>query len=783
MPANPCPVPAPAVLPSPAHPRPGRSSPWAIRVLSGVLTTVVLACGGDSSAPNNPSSPPAAPSGLAATAASNSAIDLSWTDNAADETGFRVEQAPGGTTTFSEIGVAGANVTSYQSTGLAAGTAYAYRVRAYNGDGSSGNSNVATATTQGGTPGPYTLTVARGGTGTGTVTGSGITCGVTCSTTVASGTSITLTATPAAGSSFVSWANCNTPSGTTCTMAMTADKTVTATFNTITPGPYTLTVAKAGTGTGTVTGSGITCGTTCSTTVASGTSITLTATPAVLSTFTSWTNCDTPSGATCTMAMTASKTVTATFNTITPATYTLTVAKAGTGSGTVTGSGITCGTTCSTTAVGGTSITLTAAPAAGSSFTSWTNCDTPSGATCTMGMTADKTVTATFTTSPVNYTLTVAKAGTGSGTVTGSGITCGVTCSTIVVSGTSITLTAAPAAGSSFTSWTNCDTPSGTTCTMAMTASKTVTATFTAAASPSIALSATSLTFSATQGGTNPAAQVVNVTNGGGGTLTGLSIAYPSGTPLWVTTILAGFTAPVTVTVLPQLSGPFGPFSPGTYTATLEVRSTVASNSPRTVSITFTILPPGQTTITLKPQYDNLVMVSSADNTVANRVYSNAWLSVGCVWDYWPYTGQGFVCGQGLMRFDLSALAGKTIVSATLKLTVRSTGVGYYPQNWHLRALASTWSPSTVTWNVVANLQYYTASQLIQAPPTYSGQIYNLDLTTHVKNWVGQTWQNYGLILGSENYTFPNATSFDAFDFWSLEDPAGAWPGLTITYQ
>ena len=94
-------------------------------------------------------SPPAAPSGLTATAASSSQINLGWTDNSTNEDGFRIERCQGsGCTSFAQIAEVGANVTSYSNTGLAASTAYVYRVRAFNGGGNSGYSNTATATTQ-----------------------------------------------------------------------------------------------------------------------------------------------------------------------------------------------------------------------------------------------------------------------------------------------------------------------------------------------------------------------------------------------------------------------------------------------------------------------------------------------------------------------------------------------------------------------------------------------------------------------------------------------------------
>jgi hypothetical protein len=84
-----------------------------------------------------------------------------------------------------------------------------------------------------------TLTVSTIGTGSGTVVGiSGTTqvidCGnggTTCNQNLATGTAVTLTATPAAGSTFVNWTNCTTTSGTTCTLTVSNDVTVTATFN------------------------------------------------------------------------------------------------------------------------------------------------------------------------------------------------------------------------------------------------------------------------------------------------------------------------------------------------------------------------------------------------------------------------------------------------------------------------------------------------------------------------------------------------------------------------
>ena len=79
----------------------------------------------------------------------SSRIDLAWQDNASNEIGFRIERCSGtNCASFVEIATVGANVTSYQNTGLLASTSYSYRVRALKQSGTSAYSNTASATTQ-----------------------------------------------------------------------------------------------------------------------------------------------------------------------------------------------------------------------------------------------------------------------------------------------------------------------------------------------------------------------------------------------------------------------------------------------------------------------------------------------------------------------------------------------------------------------------------------------------------------------------------------------------------
>ncbi|WP_157778265.1 DNRLRE domain-containing protein [Massilia violaceinigra] len=89
---------------------------------------------------------PAAPGGLTATAASSSAINLTWIDNANNEAGFDIERSTDNVN-WAALATVGSNIQSYGNTGLAASTSYYYRVRAKNSTGASAYSNVANATT------------------------------------------------------------------------------------------------------------------------------------------------------------------------------------------------------------------------------------------------------------------------------------------------------------------------------------------------------------------------------------------------------------------------------------------------------------------------------------------------------------------------------------------------------------------------------------------------------------------------------------------------------------
>ena len=69
-------------------------------------------------------------------------MNVSWTSNSSNAAGFKIERSADGLN-FIQVGTVAANVTTFEDTGLSNGTAYYYRVCAFDQDyGNSAYSNV-----------------------------------------------------------------------------------------------------------------------------------------------------------------------------------------------------------------------------------------------------------------------------------------------------------------------------------------------------------------------------------------------------------------------------------------------------------------------------------------------------------------------------------------------------------------------------------------------------------------------------------------------------------------
>ena len=286
-------------------------------------------------------------------------------------------------------------------------------------------------------------------------------------------------------------------------------------------------------------------------------------------------------------------------NWLSPATSTLTVSRAGTGSGGVSSApaGISCGSTCSASFPSTASVTLTAAPAAGSLFAGWSGACAGTGA-CTVAMSAARNVTATFNAVPA--TLTVSSSGGGTVTSAPAGINCGSTCSAGFATGSSVTLTATAATGMVFRGWSGACSGAGM-CTITMNGAQNVSASF-GSPTTDLAISQTSST-SAARTGRDVVFTITVVNNGQAATNVIVTDTLPANASfVWASSgcapsgstvqcalgsLAAGAGARVMVVVRPS--------STGTMTNAASVSATqsdtVAGNNSSTSAVTVTASP------------------------------------------------------------------------------------------------------------------------------------------------------------------------------------------------
>ncbi|HXI34162.1 MAG TPA: hypothetical protein VNH63_08785, partial [Gemmatimonadales bacterium] len=125
---------------------------------------------------------------------------------------------------------------------------------------------------------------------------------------------------------------------------------------------------------------------------------------------------------------------------------------------------------------------------------------------------------------------------------------------------------------------------------------------------PAIGLASHATTFSATAGGADPSPQTVNITNAGGGTLSGLStaIAYTSGSG-WLGVNLSTTTAPSVLTLTPAT----GALTPGSYHAKVTVSSSLSGVASDTVGVTFTVSAGAPALVIVTPGYAALRLVGA----------------------------------------------------------------------------------------------------------------------------------------------------------------------------
>lgn len=143
-------------------------------------------------------------------------------------------------------------------------------------------------------------------------------------------------------------------------------------------------------------------------------------------------------------------------------------------------------------------------------------------------------------------------------------------------------------------------------------------------ASPTIGVSPSSMSFSATAGGSNPASQALNISNTGGGTLNWTA----SSNQPWLSIAPTSGTAPSSPNVSVNIAG----LVAGTYNGAISVSAAGATNTPVSVPITLTVNPVGGGCGT------QLITNGGFEGSSAPWVLSGATWSTGA----YPHSGIGY---------------------------------------------------------------------------------------------------------------------------------------------
>src|SRR5262245_37671087 len=162
------------------------------------------------------------------------------------------------------------------------------------------------------------------------------------------------------------------------------------------------------------------------------------------------------------------------------------------------------------------------------------------------------------------------------------------------------------------------------------------------ATNPTIGVSPSSLSFTATAGGSNPASQTINITNTGAGTLNFTASDDAS----WLTVSPTSGTAPATLTASVNISG----LAAGAYNGTITISATGATNTPVSVPVTLTVNGAGGT---------ELIVNGGFEGSAAPWTLSGAFRSTGS----FPHSGTGYLILGGTRNANHTAFQQITIPS------------------------------------------------------------------------------------------------------------------------
>jgi glucose/arabinose dehydrogenase len=195
---------------------------------------------------------------------------------------------------------------------------------------------------------------------------------------------------------------------------------------------------------------------------------------------------------------------------------------------------------------------------------------------------------------------------------------------------------------------------------------------------PALAVSPSSLTFSAVSGGSNPATKTVTVSNAGGGTLNYTA----SDNAAWLSVTPASGSAPKDLTVSVNTSG----LAAGTYNANITIDAGSASGSPKTVPVTLTVSPPTPPALAVSPSSLTFSAVAGGANPAAQTLaVSN--------------TGGGtlsYTATDDAPWMSEAPTSGSAPANVSVSISIAGLAAGTYTGNVTIDGGGATGSPKTI---------------------------------------------------------------------------------------
>jgi hypothetical protein len=206
-----------------------------------------------------------------------------------------------------------------------------------------------------------------------------------------------------------------------------------------------------------------------------------------------------------------------------------------------------------------------------------------------------------------------------------------------------------------------------------------------AASGPVLSLSATTMTFSGTVNGTNPAPGSFNVTNAGTGTLAFTTQSDAA----WLTATPASGSAPQSVQVSTNITG----LAAGTYTGHVTVTATGAQGSPATVTVTLTVSPQATPVLSVTPTSISFSATANGANPAPSSFNVTN-------------TGTGtlsFTAQSDASWLTATPASGAAPQSVQVAANIAGLTAGTYTGHVTVTSTGATGSPTTVTVTLTVN--------------------------------------------------------------------------------